>query len=194
MFLTLKPQTNIISRRHSRWGRSSTTRTWRLPVRPLETALRGRMCRYVRQALAPPPLGRGAEWLLRAVHRQVGGPHGRCQHRWLSGCSGHCIQRRRHHVVQLIVHLKPNLPRKSLLTRHEFLCAETMAIADVVWVSLNTMYVEEYASGGATVRGTTLLISPGCTSFYSPAKSHQYSVCRTRSMTTISRTVASSWR
>jgi hypothetical protein len=24
--------------------------TWRLPVRPLETVLRGRMCRYVRQA------------------------------------------------------------------------------------------------------------------------------------------------
>jgi hypothetical protein len=46
--------------------------TWRLPVRPLETALRGRMCRYVRQALAPPPLGRGAERLLRVVHRQAG--------------------------------------------------------------------------------------------------------------------------
>jgi hypothetical protein len=55
--------------------------TWRLPVRSLETALRGRMCRYVRQALAPPPLGRGAERLLRAVHRQAGGPHGRRQHR-----------------------------------------------------------------------------------------------------------------
>jgi hypothetical protein len=55
--------------------------TWRLPVRHLEIALRGRMCRYVRQALAPPPLGRGAERLLRAVHRQAGGPHGRRQHR-----------------------------------------------------------------------------------------------------------------
>jgi hypothetical protein len=103
--------------------------TWRLPVRPLETALRGRMCRYVRQALAQPPLGRGAERLLRVVHRQAGGPHGR---RRLSSCSGHRIRRRRHHVVQLIVHLKPNLPRKSLLTSHEFLCAETMAVADVV--------------------------------------------------------------
>jgi hypothetical protein len=41
---------------------------------------------------------------------------------------------------------------------------------------------------------STLLMSPGCTSFYSPAKSHQYSVCRARSTTTISRTVASSWR
>jgi hypothetical protein len=106
--------------------------TWRLPVRPLEIVLRGRMCRYVRQAPAQPPLGRGAERLLRAVHRQAGGPHGRRQHRRLSGCSGHRIRRRRHHVVQLIVHLKPNLPRKSLLTGHEFLCAETMAVADVV--------------------------------------------------------------
>ena len=106
--------------------------TWRQPVRPLETALRGRMCRYVRQAPAQPPLGRGAERLLRAVHRQAGGPHGRRQRRRLSGCSGHRIRRRRHHVVQLIVHLKPNLPRKSLLTGHEFLCAETMVVADVV--------------------------------------------------------------
>ncbi|AQK45438.1 hypothetical protein ZEAMMB73_Zm00001d026073 [Zea mays] len=30
------------------------------------------MCRYVRQAPAQPPLGRGAERLLRAVHRQAG--------------------------------------------------------------------------------------------------------------------------
>jgi hypothetical protein len=35
-------------------------------------------------------------------------------------------------TVQLIVHLKPNLPRKSLLTEHEFLCAGTMDVADVV--------------------------------------------------------------
>jgi hypothetical protein len=35
--------------------------TWRLPVRPLETALRDHMCRYVRQALAPPPLGRAVQ-------------------------------------------------------------------------------------------------------------------------------------
>jgi hypothetical protein len=51
--------------------------TWRLPVRPLETVLRGRMCRYVRQASAQPPLRRGAERLLRAVHRQARGLHGR---------------------------------------------------------------------------------------------------------------------
>jgi serine/threonine protein phosphatase PrpC len=30
------------------------------------------MCRYVRQAPAQPPLGRGAERLLRAVYRQAG--------------------------------------------------------------------------------------------------------------------------
>jgi hypothetical protein len=106
--------------------------TWRLPVRPLETVLRGRMCRYVRQAPTQPPLGRGAERLLRVVHRQARGPHGRRQRRRLLGCSRHRIQRRRHHVVQLIVHLKPNLPRKSLLTGHEFLYAETMVVADVV--------------------------------------------------------------
>jgi hypothetical protein len=35
-------------------------------------------------------------------------------------------------VVQLIVNLKPNLPHKSLLTGHEFLCAGTMGVADVV--------------------------------------------------------------
>jgi hypothetical protein len=46
--------------------------TWRLPVGPLETTLRGRMCRYVRQAPAQPPLGRGVERLLHAVHRQAG--------------------------------------------------------------------------------------------------------------------------
>jgi hypothetical protein len=55
--------------------------TWRLPVRPLETVLRGHMCRYVLQAPAQPPLGRGAERLLRAVRRQAGGHHGRRQRR-----------------------------------------------------------------------------------------------------------------
>jgi hypothetical protein len=48
--------------------------TLRLPVRPLETVLRGRMCRYVRQASAQPSLGRGAERLLHAVHCQAGDP------------------------------------------------------------------------------------------------------------------------
>jgi hypothetical protein len=39
------------------------------------------MCRYVRQAPAQLPLGHGAERLIRAVHRQAGGPHGRRQRR-----------------------------------------------------------------------------------------------------------------
>ena len=105
---------------------------WRLPVRPLEAVLRGRMRRCVRQAPAQPPLGRGPERLHRAVHLQIGGPHGRRQRRRLSGCSGHRIRQRRRHTVQLIIHLKLNLPRKSLLTGHEFLCAGTTVVADVV--------------------------------------------------------------
>jgi hypothetical protein len=60
------------------------------------------------------------------------GPHSCRQRRRLLGCSGHRIRRRRHHAVQLIVHLKPNLPRKSLLTGQEFLCVGTMDVADVV--------------------------------------------------------------
>jgi hypothetical protein len=38
---------------------------------------------------------------------------------------------------------KPNLPRKSLLTSHEFLCTGTTGVAVVVWVSSNMMYAEE---------------------------------------------------
>jgi hypothetical protein len=41
-------------------------------------------------------------------------------------------RRRRHHGIQLIIHLKPNLPRKSLLTGHEFLCAGMTTIVAVV--------------------------------------------------------------
>jgi hypothetical protein len=93
----------------------------RLPVQPLEAVLHGRICRCVRQALAQPPLGHGAERLPHAIHRQAGGPHGRHQRPRLSGCSGHRILRRRHHAIQLIIHLKPNLPSKSLLIDHEFL-------------------------------------------------------------------------
>uniref|UniRef100_A0A804QA70 Uncharacterized protein n=1 Tax=Zea mays TaxID=4577 RepID=A0A804QA70_MAIZE len=52
--------------------------------------------------------------------------------RRLSGCSGHRIRQRRCHAVQLIIHLKLNLPCKSLLTGHEFLCAGTTIVADVV--------------------------------------------------------------
>jgi hypothetical protein len=105
---------------------------WRLPVRPLKAVLPGSLRRCVRQALAQPPLGRGLERLHRAVHLQIGGPHGRRQRRRLSGCSGHRIRQRRRHTVQLIIHLKLNLPRKSLLTGHEFLCAGTTVVADVV--------------------------------------------------------------
>jgi hypothetical protein len=106
--------------------------TWRLPVRPLEAVLRGPMRRCVRQAPAQPPLGCSPEWLHHAVHRQTWGPHSRRQCRRLSGCSGHRNRRRCHHDVQLIIHLKPNLPRKSLLTAHEFLCAGMPTIVVVV--------------------------------------------------------------
>jgi hypothetical protein len=105
---------------------------WRLPVRPLEAVLHGCMRRCVRQAPAQPPLGRGPERLHPAVHLQIGGPHGRRQRRRLSGCSGHRIRQRHRHTVQLIIHLKLNLPRKSLLTDHEFLCTGTTAVADIV--------------------------------------------------------------
>jgi hypothetical protein len=144
MFLAWKPRTNTTSRSRSRWRHSSTARrSLTTTVRPLEAVLRGRMSRCVWQAPTQPPLGRGPERLHRVVDRQAGGPHGCCQRRQLSGCSGHRIQQRRHHVVQLIVHLKPNLACKSLLTGHEFLCAGTTVVADVVWVSSNMLYVEE---------------------------------------------------
>jgi hypothetical protein len=133
MFLTWKPRTNNTSTRRSRWRRSSMTR------RNLATASSTfgssptwAMRRCVRQALVQQPLGHGPERLPRAVHHQTWGPHGRCQCRRLSGCSGHRNRRRRHHTVQLIIHLKPNLQRKSLLTGHEFLCAGMTTIVDVV--------------------------------------------------------------
>jgi hypothetical protein len=131
-FLLGNLEQHTTSTRRSRWRRSSTTR------RSLTTASSTSgsspmwpMCRCVRQAPAQPPLGRGPERLHRAVHRQIGGPHSRRQCRRLSGCSGHRNRRRRHHAVQLIIHLKPNLPRKSLLTGHEFLCAGMTTIVVV---------------------------------------------------------------
>jgi hypothetical protein len=105
---------------------------WRLTVRPQEADLHGRMRSSVRQALAQPPLGRGPERLHRVVHLETGGPHGRRQCRRLSGCSRHHIRRQRRHAVQLIIHPKLNLPRKSLLIGHEFLCAGTTTVADVM--------------------------------------------------------------
>jgi hypothetical protein len=133
MFFTWKPRTNTTSMRRSRWRRSLTMR------RNLATASSTSgssptwpMRRCVWQAPAQPPLGCGPERLHRAVHRQTWGPHGRRQCRRLSGCSGHRNRRRRHHAVQLIIHLKSNLPRKSLLTGHKFLCAGMMTIVAVV--------------------------------------------------------------
>jgi hypothetical protein len=103
-------------------------KAWRLSVRPLETVLRGRMCRYVRQAPVQPPLGRGAERLLRAVHRQAGGPHGRRRLGlfWAPHSTTTPSHRPAHRPPEA------NLPRKSLLTGHEILCAGTMVVADIV--------------------------------------------------------------
>jgi hypothetical protein len=78
-FLLGKPEQTPLAR-GARVGVAHRRReeAWRLSVRPLEAVLRGRMRRYVRKAPAQPPLGRGPERLHRAVHRQTGGPHGRC--------------------------------------------------------------------------------------------------------------------
>jgi hypothetical protein len=104
---------------------------WRLPIRPLEAVLRGPMRRCVRQAPPQPPLERGPERQHRAVHLKQGdlmvvtnagdswvvlAPHPKTA----------LSHRPAHH------HLKLNLPRKSLLTGHEFLCARTTAVADIV--------------------------------------------------------------
>jgi hypothetical protein len=139
-FLLGNPEQHTTSTRRSRWHRSSTTRRSLTTVS--STSVSSLTC-CVRQAPAQPPLGRGPEQLHRVVHRQTGGPHGRCQCRRLSGCSGHLNRRWHRHAVQLIIHLKPNLPCKSLLTEHEFMCARMTTIAVVVWVSSNKMYVEE---------------------------------------------------
>jgi hypothetical protein len=133
MFLTWKPRTNNTSTRYSRWRRSSMPRiSLATASSTSESSPTWPMRRCVRQAPAQPPLGRSPERLHRAVHRQTGGPHGRRQCRRLSGCSRHRNRRQRHHAVQLIIHLKPNLPRKSLLTGHEFLCARMTTIVAVV--------------------------------------------------------------
>jgi hypothetical protein len=133
MFLTWKTRTNTTSTRRSRWRRSSTMRrslatvsstsgsspTW--SHAPLCTASSGAATAWTRsRAAAPrcPSSNRGTSC------------HWQC--RRLSGYSGHHNRRRRHHAVQLIIHLKPNLPRKSLLTDHEFLCAGMTVIAAVV--------------------------------------------------------------
>ncbi|ONM60127.1 hypothetical protein ZEAMMB73_Zm00001d022329 [Zea mays] len=110
---------------------------WRLPVRPLEAVLRGRMRRCVRQAPLQPPLGRGPERLHRAVHLKQG---------------------------DLMV----------------------VANAGDSWLVL----------GIASDNGTVTLSSSSSHEAQpaTPTKSHRYSPCRARSTTTISRTMASSWR
>jgi hypothetical protein len=144
MFLTWKPRANTTSRRRSRWRRSSAT------IRSLASAssTSGSSPTWPHASLCTTSSGAVAAWtrsraLHHAVHHQAGGPHGRHQRRRLSGCSRHRIRQRCHHAIQLIVYLKPNLPHKSLLTGHEFLCAGMMAVANVVLVSSNMMYVEE---------------------------------------------------
>jgi hypothetical protein len=125
-------QTTLAGGTHVGVAHRRREETWRLPVRPLKTVLRGRMCRYVRQAPAQPPLGHGAERLIRAVHRQAGGASWSSSTSMTLGLfwaphSTTTSSRRPAHRP-----LKPNLPRKSLLTGHEFLCIGTMAVADVV--------------------------------------------------------------
>jgi hypothetical protein len=134
-FLYENPEQNTTSRRRSRWrcslmmrrslatasSASRSSPTW--PHAPLYTTSSGAAAAWTRSRAAAP-----------RCPSSSGGPHGRRQRRRLSGCSEHCIRQRRHHIVQLIAHLKPNLSRKPLLTGHEFLCARTTVVADVVSV------------------------------------------------------------
>jgi hypothetical protein len=117
MFLTWKPRTNTTGRRRSCWRRSSTTR------RSLATAssTSRSSTTWPHASLCSASFGAATAWTrsraaARAVRLQIGGPHGCRQRRRLSGCYGHRIRQRRHHTVRLIIHLKLNLPRKSLLT------------------------------------------------------------------------------
>jgi hypothetical protein len=144
MFLTWKPRTNTTSSRCSRWRRSSTT------TRSLATdsSTSGSIPTWPHASLWTISSGVAAAWTRpRATAPRCPsssrGPHGHHQRRRLPGYSGHRIRWRRHHAVQLIVYLKPNLSRKSLLTDHEFLCAGTTVVADVVWLSSNMMYAED---------------------------------------------------
>ena len=133
MFLTWKPRTNTTGRRRSRWRRSSTTKrslatanstsgsspTW--PHASLCSISSGAAAAWTRsRAAAPrcPSSNRGTSWssptpvtlgLFWAPHPTTAPSH-----------------RPAHH------HLKLNLPRKSLLTSHKFLCAGTTVVADVV--------------------------------------------------------------
>jgi hypothetical protein len=133
MFLTWKPRTNTTGRRRSRWRCSSTTR--RSLVTASSTSGSSPTCPHAPMCSTSSGAAAAWTWSRVAAPRCPSsnrGPHGRPQRCRLSGCSRHHTRRRRCHVVQLIIHLKLNLSRKSLLVGHEFLCAGTTTVADVV--------------------------------------------------------------
>jgi hypothetical protein len=194
-FLLGKPEQTPLARgarvgvAHRRWEEA-----WRLLVRPLEAVLRGRMRRCVRQAPVQPPLGHGLERLHRAVHRQTGGPH----------VIGNADDSRV--ILGTTTDDDAITPSSSSSTWsptcHVSRYWPTMNSCALGWRSLlllcecprtRCMY-KSNTSGGATTRCTTSLMSPGCTSFGSPTKSHRYPQCRARSTTFISRIMASSRR
>jgi hypothetical protein len=65
-------QTPLVGGAHVGVAHRRREEAWRLPVRPLEAVLRGRMRRCVRQAPPQPLLGRDPEQLHRAVHLKQG--------------------------------------------------------------------------------------------------------------------------
>jgi hypothetical protein len=191
----LKPRTNTMSRRHSRWRRSSMTRgslatvsstsrsshTW--SHAPLCTTSSREAAAWMRsRAVAPrcPSFSRGLMVVAnvddsRVVLDTASDDNAITSSSSSSTWSPTC------HVSRYWPDMNScALGRWTLLMLCE--CPRTWRM----WWSST--------SGGATARGTTSLMSPGCTSFGSPTKSHRYSSCRARSMTTISRIVASSWR
>jgi hypothetical protein len=145
MFLTWKPRTNTTGRRCSRWRRCTTGRRrsrWRRSSttrRSLATASstsgsshtwpHASLCSASSTAAAAWTRSKAAAPRCPSSNR---GPHGSHQRQRLSSCSRHRIRRQRRHAIQLIIYLKLNMPRKSLLTGHEFLCTGTTTVADVV--------------------------------------------------------------
>jgi hypothetical protein len=115
MFLAWKPWTNTTSRRRSRWHRSSTTR------RSLTTAssTSGSSLTWPHESLCMTNSDAAAAWnRSRATAMRCPslsrGPHGCCQCQRLSGYSGHRIQRRNHHTVQLDSRLEGGVNRAKL--------------------------------------------------------------------------------
>jgi hypothetical protein len=164
----------------------------RLAVQPLKAILHGHMCHRGRQTPAQPSLGRGPERLHLAVHRQAGDlmvvanvddsrvdlgtasdngaiTPSSSSSTWSPTCHVSCYW--------LVMNFCA-LGRRSLLTLCE--CSRTWGMQ------------RSSASGGATIRRTTSLMSPRCISSGSPAKCRRDSPCRARSTTAISRTMASS--